>query len=266
MSNMLKKLKDALSGRVYIQSILVGIIGVISAFFYNISDLLVATEEELKIITTEYASQLSALLISSSISTFLLVFIAYFIGCKTRKSIKLSNNKMDKKDIIVSFSLTLAISIILYFLDFTVYYNNIKYFVPTVFNPIELLVNILHSGVVEEILFRWGLSTFVIWLFYNIFSKREKDTNNKKPITKPIIIGGVIFSALFIFFFQLESIMTMYGQSWLVIIRSIINYLGLSILLNTIYVKYGLKWSILLHIIFIIIYTGICPLCVYFLM
>lgn len=265
MSSMLRKLKDALQGRVFIQSILVGLIGVVSAFFYNISDLLLATKEELELLTTEYGSQLSALLISSTISTFILVFLAYFIGYKARKNIKLPKNKIEKKDIILFISLTFIVSIFLYFLDYSVYYNNIKYFVPTVFNPIDLMVSIIHSGVVEEILFRWGLTSFIIWLFYNIFSKRDKETNNKKPITIPIIIGSIVFSSLFIFFFQLESIFYMYGQSFLVVMRSLINYLGLSFLLNFVYVKYGLKWSIILHIIFIIIYTGLCPLCVYFL-
>lgn len=259
---MIKKIRDKLEGRVFLQALFVGLIGVTGAFLYNVSDLFLATKEELETLTSQYANELSSLLIWSSISTFILVFIAYFLGYKSRQRINIANNNVNKKIGFIAVIVTIVISVLLYILDYKVYYNNVNYFVPIVFNPVELLTNIVHSGTVEEIILRWGLTSFIIWMFYNIFSKRD-DSGKKKPITKPIIISAVIFSTLLVFFFQLQEIVNFYSQSWLIFIRSFINYFCIGLLLNSIYVKYGLKWSIILHIIFIIVYTGICPIALY---
>lgn len=260
---MISRLKEALKGRVFIQSILVGMLGVISAFFYNISDLLSATPEELELVVNQFGSQLSSLLISSSISTFFMVFIAYLVGYKCRKVINLKTNKMDKRDVVISYLSIVSISVILFALDYLVYNNNINNFSPIIFNPIELSVSLLHTGVVEEILFRYGLTSFLIFLLYNIFSKRDEKTGKKGAITKGIVIAGIIFSCSFLFAFQLTSIIDLYGKAFLVILRSVINYYVIGLLLNYVYVKYGLKWSILLHVSFVLMYTGICPLILY---
>ena len=70
---------------------------------------------------------------------------------------------------------------------------------------------------------------------------------------------GVIFTSLLLFAFQLNEVIVLSSFSFIVLIRAILNYLVMNLIYSYFCVNYGLKYSIIIHILFIVFYVGVYP-------
>jgi len=61
-------------------------------------------------------------------------------------------------------------------------------------NPLyKLLTGILYGGITEEILLRWGVMTFILWLLWR-FIQHKKNTPSSKLVWVAIIASSLLFS------------------------------------------------------------------------
>ena len=249
---MLSKLNEKL----WFKSLLWGLFGVFSSILISVCDFIGLSLESLKQFFLESGTQIITLIAISSIYCFIFTFFGYFLGSKAKKYCGIEECKIDKIGKILFLSIGIIVPIILYLLDVFVYYGKISNFIPITFNPFELIGTVLYSGVVEEIWFRYGIATCMIVVFHKAFVKEKKELK----VDKRYIILGSVFTVLFLFSFQLQSVTDVFDSRLLVALRAFVNYCVMNLVYTYFYLRYSLKWSILLHVLFLTIYTGLCPL------
>lgn len=241
-------------------SLLIGVFGFCSAILLAISDLFMFDLSVVEEVFKENGDILTIRLISTGIYSFIFSICSYLIGCKLytkfveKTESLIESIKRNKKNILLVLGVGIILPLILYILDLFVYTSNVTGFVSIKFNLYNLFSTVLYNGVIEELWFRYGLMSLFIFAIYKVFSK------NKEKIENKYILCGVIFTSLFLFVFQLNSVIGMYGFSWLVLLRASINYFILNLIYSYFCIKYGLKSSIFIHILFIIFYIGVYPI------
>lgn len=241
-------------------ALVIGVFGFCSAILLAISDLFMFDISVVEEVFKENGDILTIRLISTGIYSFIFSICSYLIGCKLyNKFIKKSESlvgsiKKNKKNILLVIGVGVILPLILYILDLFVYTSNVTGFVSIKFNLYNLFSTILYNGVIEELWFRYGLMSLFIFAIYKVFSK------NKEKIEMKYVLCGVIFTSLFLFIFQLNSVIGMYGFSLLILLRAFINYFVLNLVYSHFCIKYGLKASIFIHILFIISYIGVYPI------
>jgi len=249
---LLSKLREKL----WFKSLLWGLFGILSSIIISTCDFIGLSVESLKQFLSESGVQIITIIAISSIYCFIFTFLGYFLGSKAKKYCGIKENKIDKLGKILFLSIGIIVPIILYLLDVFVYNGKIPNFIPITFNPFELIGTVLYSGIVEEIWFRLGLATCMIVVFHKAFVREKKE----EKVDKRYIILGSVFTVLFLFAFQLQSVTTVFDSRLLVALRAFVNYCIMNLVYTYFYLRYSLKWSVLLHILFLTVYTGVCPL------
>lgn len=106
------------------------------------------------------------------------------------------------------------------------------------FSGIYLVSSLLYGGIVEEILLRWGLMTFIVW----VGSKISRSTENKG-----IYVWGIILSALVFSIGHLPATSQMLGLSTGTVMRAMILNFVPGVGFGYLYWKQGIGYAILGH-------------------
>lgn len=247
---------SVIKNKTFWMSLLIGLLGFCSSILLSISDLFRYDWSVVKNVIDTNGSLLMARLISSGVYAFLFSFFSYLIGKKLYKNYQIEQKKItkeSKKELILMGIICVIFPFILYLMDIYLYYPNITEFVSIKFNLYNLLTTALYNGIMEELWFRYGLMSLFIFAFYKVLGK-----NNEK-VDKKIVLMGVIFTSLLLFAFQLNEVIVLSSFSFIVLIRAILNYLVMNLIYSYFCVNYGLKYSIIIHILFIVFYVGVYP-------
>lgn len=206
-------------------------------------------------IVEEYGavSEILELSLGAVLSTILFILVAYLIGNKCGKYIdkyRKSINLKDKKFVIISIICSIVLPIVFYFVKgyvFTISQN--------LFSPYALLKGVFFDSIIAELFFNYGITTLIVFAVYKVFYSKSKDIGLKG------LIISVVFSALLVFSIQLNSLINTYTVTGMLLLWSLLQYLFMDVIYAYYYVRYGIKWSTMIHLIFTIILLGICPLC-----
>lgn len=106
------------------------------------------------------------------------------------------------------------------------------------------VVKLLYSGITEEILVRWGLMTWLLWL-----GARWVHRGDGMP-SKALAAAAVVFSALLFALVPLvvgnamASALTVQAMVWL-----LVGHAGWGLIAGGLYARYGLEAAILAHVL-----------------
>lgn len=116
-------------------------------------------------------------------------------------------------------------------------------------NQIPLITRILYGGIVEELLIRWGLMTFLIWLQWKVFQK-----GSGKP--KSAFFGlGILIAAVIFGIGHLPALFSLISQPTILLITLIIALnMILGVIAGWLYWRKGLEAAIIAHMTFHIVF------------
>ena len=181
----------------------------------------------------------------------LLVFctVGYFIGKKTSNVLDGYRNK--KLNLVFWILLVVGSFVlpIVYF-EFQTRLGNYSLYA---FNIYRFIKAIIYDGIVEELIFNYCFTSLICFSLVKVFCKKTNKLNKK------YLIIGCVFSALFLFSFQLNSLATLYNVTIGLLVWAVSQYLIMDCIYVYVYVKYGLRYSILVHILFSFMLVGFCP-------
>jgi len=235
-------LKKLVSNVVF-QSVLVGLLGVLSTF----------------IMVYAYVMQLTAagvevamdLVISDSlkmfIEAFLLSFAAWLVGVKLAPKLDLNVGvKIEKDKLLISLTVGFVLAAVIVMCDKFVFESAMG--VPLVYDK-GILTNVyllLYSGVLEEVIYRVGCITVIGFaIHYSILNKK----NDKKTLSVIISSSLVILGFFLMNFIPVQEI---YYPTLPVILKSVLFYVVPSVAFSAIYIKKGLVYSIISHVTMIV--------------
>lgn len=216
-------------------------------------------------IVSIYGAQASDIIFSILIQSFwvfIITFICYLVGFKLKsKIIKIEVSKLkevisSKKNIVLFLCFCVLIPVVIRILDFYYFPSELSNVVAINFIIYDGILSALYNGVVEELWFRFGLTTLVLFTFVKVFDRKNEVHSRVYSIV------AAIFTSLFLFSFQLSSVTASYGVNFdiFVLLRAIVLYLIMNLFYNYIYLKYGVKYSIICHIIFSFMFMLVIPL------
>ncbi len=107
---------------------------------------------------------------------------------------------------------------------------------------IPLAAKLLYGGITEEILLRWGLMSFLVWLPWRLVQKR------RGPPRAGYIATGVVAAALLFGLAHLPTVVAMGGElSASVVAYVVVGNALPGILFGVLYWRWGLEAAILAH-------------------
>jgi hypothetical protein len=104
-----------------------------------------------------------------------------------------------------------------------------------------LLASVIYGGVIEEVMLRLFWMSFVAFVLWKIF-----DRKNEHPSTAILITANMIAALLFAAG-HLPATATMIGLSPMIIFRCFLLNGGIGLLFGWLYRKYGLRYSMIAH-------------------
>jgi membrane protease YdiL (CAAX protease family) len=104
-----------------------------------------------------------------------------------------------------------------------------------------ILASVTYGAVVEEIMVRLFLMSFIALLLHKFFGK-----NTDKPTTTMFVIANIISALIFAAGHLPATLQTM-GASPIILFRCFALNGGLGFLFGYLYQKYGLRYSIIAH-------------------
>lgn len=241
----------------FLMALLMGVFGFGVGLIYDIAPLFELTLEQLDFVWQDKSAELLPLLAVSGSICCIVSFFAYYIGDYLRERLKLTADKMNKKSLIILLLSSVLIPILIGIIDISTNNPEAFSFVSVYYVLINTSAGMLYNGVIEEIWFRLCFMPLMIFVFYKVFSKY--DNKKSEGIDKKYIIAGIVFSALFMFVIQMNTIFTTYVPSFIIFLRLILVYLLPNLVYGGLYIKHGIKWSIIAHIIFMFIHLGVMP-------
>lgn len=248
---MFSKLKN----NIWISSLLIGLFGFFSAVLIGVSELFIYNLEELKQIFTNNFANIFTVLMISGLFALIFSFLSYYFGSRISNKVDLKPKEMDNKSRILFVSIVVFVPLIVYLLDLVSSTGNISTFVSLKYNSFNLLSTVLYNGVLEELWFRYGLMFLFIYAIHKVFYSKKSSEVSKKSI-----IYGAVFASLFLFAIQLSTVMSIYNFNIIILIKTIFSYLLMNLVYSYYCINYGLKWSIVLHILYIVLYVGAYPI------
>lgn len=248
---MFSKLKN----NIWFISLFVGLFGFFSAVLLGTSELFIYSFEELKTIFTNNFSNILTVLLISGVFAFIFSSLSYYCGKCINRKLDLKIKEMDNKSRIFFVSIVVFVPLTVYLLDLLGNTGNVSTFVSLKYNSFNLLSTILYNGVLEELWFRYGLMFLFIYTIHKVFYSRKSSEVSKKSI-----MYGAIFAALFLFVIQLSTVMSLYNFNILILIKTVFSYLLMNLVYSYYCINYGLKWSVVLHILYIVLYVSVYPI------
>ena len=183
----------------------------------------------------------------------LMSLAALLVGNRTDSFLKPFRKTVEKNNI--KFWIFISISSIIlpicyYFLQgFVINHSFYK------FNVYNLLKSVFYDSVVGELFFNFFITSLIVFLVFKVFYKK------KDSINKVGLISSVCFSVLFLFSIQLNALFSLYSNvTALFLLWAILEYLLMAAIYAYAYVRYGLKISMFIHIVFTIMLLAVCPL------
>ena len=242
----------------FLVALLMGIFGFAAGLIYDIVPLFLFTADELNYIWQEKSAELIPMFVASASLCCIISFFAYYIGDSLVNSLNIKFEKINKKGLILLLITGILVPIFIGIIDIISSNPETFSFVSVFYAMLDTTASVLYSAVMEEIWFRLCFITLMVFVFNKVFNKKTKE-DEINVVDKKYIIASVIFSAFFLFVFQFNSILNQYVFNFVVLLRALLVYLIPNLLFGFIYIKHGLKWSIITHIIFIIIHLGVMP-------
>jgi len=225
-------------------SLIFALIGLIASVFIAIYQISIITIEMKEQILLQLNS-VEMLIVIAAFQGAILTFVASFIGLKLARAVNLKLNfKFDKRALIMSILIAFLVALVITGSDrfiFAKYLpdNVTKY----VFSPIYLISGILYGGVVEEILLRLLIMSFIVFVLWKLFAK-DKDSLN---IPDWAYIVAITLSAILFAAGHLPITLQTIGNSTPILIRAfLLNGIG-GVGFGYLYWKKGLSYSIAAH-------------------
>jgi hypothetical protein len=103
---------------------------------------------------------------------------------------------------------------------------------------------LLYGGITEELLLRWGVLTFFVWIFWRVFQRRRD-----KP-TRGTFVTAILLSALIFALGHLPVAVALLGRpTFALIVFVIVANSAFGIVAGYLYWKYGLESAIIAHML-----------------
>ena len=111
-------------------------------------------------------------------------------------------------------------------------------------NVIPIPTRLLYGGITEELLMRWGLMTFFVWVVWRLFQRRSD-----RP-TSVCFVAGILLSAFIFGLGHLPVAVTLLGQvTAAIVLFVIVANSAFGIVTGYLYWKYGLESAIIAHML-----------------
>lgn len=256
---MLTKLKN----NKWFQSVLVGLYGFFVSALVYILDYFNYRESGM----IEEAVPTSNLIVGSitaGIFVFIFLFIAYVIGKSCENKLQLERVKINKQNkyefkffIILLLISCVVVPIITTLFDYFLFMDRLPYFMPVEFNIFSMIQTAIYNPIFEGLIFRYALISLLVFTTQKVYDKKlgKLDYKNKWAYIP------TIFSVCLLFSINLTSIINMYNAlTGLLLFRALLTYFIMDVVYAYIYLKYGIKYSIVTHLLYIIVYVGMIPL------
>lgn len=105
-----------------------------------------------------------------------------------------------------------------------------------------ILTRVLYGGIIEELLLRWGLMTFIVWVVWRVFQKRHA-----KPTSASFIAAILISSLIFGLGHLPVALGLVQETSAALIMFVIVANSAFGIVAGYLYWKYGLESAMIAH-------------------
>ena len=237
----------------FLTSLLLAICSFCIGILYNFAPLMKYDSEALEYLMMTTSNEILPVLISSGVIICIATFICYYLGDVFKEKLELNTNKMDKKSWIYISIVGVIVPILVAFLDSMLKMG--ENFVSFYYSIIDVSSSILYYSIIEEIWLRFAFLPLMIYTFYKVANRKNKNSN----VDKKYYTIGLIFTTLFLFVFEFNSIAALYSLNLALVCRMILVYLIPNYIYGHLYLKYNLKVSILAHSIFIIMHLGLMP-------
>ncbi len=105
-----------------------------------------------------------------------------------------------------------------------------------------LIASVMYGGVIEEVMLRLFWMSFVAFVLWKMFDRR-----NERPSTWVLITANMIAALLFAAG-HLPATATMLGLSPMIVFRCFLLNGGMGLMFGWLYRKYGLRYSMIAHV------------------
>lgn len=236
-------------------SLLLGFISLISGFIVVPYQMDVISAQQVEEIMESVPFSMNVLTFISSIQLFFMTFILSFIGLKLARkagfSLKILDaifNKtevfIDKKAVLISIIGAVVLGLIIIGSDRFYFQYHIPMIAhnPPEFSFLALMAGVLYGGVVEEILLRLFLMSFIVWLLMKVF-KIDKDNIPSGIYWIAIIVTSLIFAAA-----HLPTTAMVYGEltNSLLLRAFLLNGIA-GLVFGYLYWKKGFEYAVISH-------------------
>lgn len=202
--------------------------------------------------------------ITAGIIVFIFLFIAFVVGksCENKLCIERVNIRREDKKEFNFFIVLLLIScicmpIITTVFDNFLFKNKLPYFMPVEFNLFSVIETAIYNPFFEGFIFRYALISLLIFATQKVYDKKLGKLNYKNKWA----YFPTILSVCLLFSINLTNIISMYGAlTGLLLFRALLAYFIMDVIYAYVYLKYGIKYSIVTHFLYIVVYVGIIPL------
>jgi len=192
----------------------------------------------------------------STISAFLGVALSSRTGFTLLALREVGEFSTEQKTLLMTFSATVLTTLVAFAGHYVIYYLVFRPQLPSDYVIVGegirlrmgILARILQGGLVEEVQFRWGAMSLIVWFGFIIFPNRG-DT---------IIWGGIVIAAvLFGLFHLIGAVQLGMGNSKASISLTIIDNMMVGIAFGWLFWQYGLVAAIISHALIHVIWFPI---------
>ena len=234
-----------------LMAVLVGLFGFVISLLYSLTPLIYYSAEEVNKIIDNVGADILRTGVYSSFSAFIFCSISYLIWVKFKDLFSVS--KVDKKGIAMILGVGVLCPILITVLDFLIYFDESPVFNTFVITGLDTLSKVFYNGVLEDIWVRLGFLPLIIYSFFKVFGLKEEEISEK------YYKYGLIFVTLLMFVLQLDTVLTSYVFTAGILLRVILLTLIPQFIYNVLFLKYGFKYAVIAHTLFIVMFFLVCP-------
>lgn len=195
---------------------------------------------------------LEMLLVVSGVQTAILTAVAATVGYKLRKKLDFPETKFpEMRSIIAAVMIGGASSLIITLSEKFIFMKYLPAGFDTFsFSPLYLAAAVLYGGIVEEVLLRLGLMTFILWLLTRGNKAKIEENGSagaKRTITASQAWIAIAISSLLFALGHLPATAQMMGLSVPIVVRSLLLNGIAGFGFGWLYWKKGLLYAMLAH-------------------
>lgn len=180
-----------------------------------------------------------AIIFISMVQTTIFTLIAAVVGKKLSTKTNLDKSfKFHKKALYAALIVGLTSALVISLSEKLIFVKLLALTETYEFSGLYLLSSLIYGGIVEEVMLRWGLMTFIVWIGSKIIHTNE---------SKNLYMFAIIFSAMIFAIGHLPATAQLLGLSNVTVLRAMILNFIPGIGFGYLYWKHGIGYAIIGH-------------------